>query len=271
MKTKTLAFRPLASLPLMILLCASSVAMTACATSSNQPTATYSDQVEAAFQRGEQAFKSKDYLEAIRRFNIVRNQFPYSKYAALAELRIGDAYFAQEQFQTAIEQYRSFIQLHPNNENSTYAYYQIALSYYKQMPGDWWFLPPSYEKDLSRPREAIRELRLFLRHFPDSEYAKDAAQKLAVARRRMADHELYVANFYLDRDNPRAAANRLTHLLKNYSGVGLDPTALFLLGRAYLQLGEVDKAIDALTDLVEVHPNSEPAKEAKKYLDRGRS
>ncbi len=271
MKTKTLAFRPLASLTLLILLCASSVTMTGCATSSNNATATYSDQVEAAFQRGEEAYKSKDYIEAVRRFNTVRNQFPYSEYAAIAEIRIGDAYFAQEQYQTAIEQYRSFIQLHPNHERATYAYYQVALSYYQQMPGDWWFLPPSYEKDLSRAREAIRELNLFMRHFPDSEYANDASKKLGVARRRMAEHELYVANFYLDRENPRAAANRLTHLLKNYSGVGLDPTALFLLGRAYLQLGEVDKAIDALTDLVEVHPNSEPAKEAKKYLDRSRS
>src|SRR5690554_444743 len=191
MKTKTLAFRSLTSWPLVIVLCASSLTMTACATSSNQPAATYSDQVEAAFQRGEQAFNSKDYLEAIRRFNIVRNQFPYSKYAALAELRIGDAYFAQEQYQTAIEQYRSFLQLHPNHEKSTYTYYQVALSYYQQMPGDWWFLPPSYEKDLSRAREAIRELGLFLRHFPDSEYAKDASKKLSIARRRMADHELY--------------------------------------------------------------------------------
>lgn len=271
MKTRFSAFPPFASLALLIVLGAASATSTGCATGSNQAPTTYSDQVEAAFQRGEQAFKSKDYLEAIRRFNTVRNQFPYSKYAALAELRIGDSYFAQEQYQTAIEQYRSFIQLHPNHDKSTYAYYQVALGYYQQMPSDWWFLPPSFEKDLSRARESIRELRLFLRHFPDSEYAKDATKKLAIARRRMADHELYVANFYLDRDNPRAAANRLTYLLKNYSGVGLDPSALFLLGRAYLQLGEVDKAIDALTDLVEVHPNSEPAQEAKKYLDRSRS
>lgn len=259
------------SLTLLLCLCALSASVTGCATGAASAPVTYSDQVEAAFQRGMRAFDSKDYLEAIRRFNTVRNQFPYSKYAALAELRIADAYFDQDQFQTAIEQYRSFIQLHPNHEESIYAYYQVALSYYEQMPGDWWLLPPSYEKDLSRAREAARELRLFLRHFPDSEYANDASQKLRVVRRRLADHELYVADFYLSRDNPRAAANRLTYLLTNYSGVGLDPDALFLLGRAYLQLGEVDKAIDAFTDLIEVHPSSKPAQEAKKYLNQHRT
>ncbi|MBA2660953.1 MAG: outer membrane protein assembly factor BamD [Bradymonadaceae bacterium] len=269
MKHKNNFLRPLAPLGLILSL---GLSVPGCATTSAEATgATYSDQVEAAYGRAEQSLARKDYIEAVRRYNTVRNQFPYSQYAALAELRIGDAYYAQEQYATAIEQYRSFVQLHPNHDQVVYAYYRIALGFYEQMPGDWWLIPPSYEKDLTRARDAARELRQFLRHFPESEYAADANRKLGEVRRRMADHEFYVASFYLKRDNARAAAGRLTYLLTHYSGVGLDPQALFLLGRAYLELGEVDKAITALEDLVEVHPNSDLADEARKFLERHRS
>ena len=77
-----------------------------------------------------------------------------------------------------------------------------------------------------------------------------------------------MAEFYIKRDNPRAAALRLTYLLKNYSGLGLDPKALFLLARAYMEMGDVNKATTALGDLIEVHPDSDMAAKARAYLRR---
>jgi outer membrane protein assembly factor BamD len=242
------------------------LATAACRTGATDQPTTYSDMAEYTYLQAERSFDRKDYLQATQRYNTVRNQFPYSRYAALADLRIADAYFAQEQYASAVEQYRSFVRLYPRHEQIVYAYWQIATSFYNQIPEEWWFQPPVHERDLSRAREAVRELRLFLRHFAESEYAPEANQKLAAARRRLAEHEYYVAQFYLKRENHKAVVGRLTYLLTHYAGLGFDRQALLQLGKSHLALGDRDRAITALEDLVQVHPNSEQAREARRHL-----
>ena len=221
-----------------------------------------------AYESAERAFKTGDFLESIRRYNALRSKFPYSQLATLADLRIADAYFAQEKYVTAVEQYRAFGKLHPEHELVPYANWRVALSFYEQMPEDWWFLPPGYERDLKRAEEAARELDYFIARNPDSEFVKEATTKLKQTRRRLADHELYVAEFYFKRDNPRAAAMRLSYLLQNYQGLGLDPQALFLLAHAYIRLKDVDRAVDALFDLIEYYPKHPLAEDARDYIER---
>lgn len=238
-----------------------------CATDSTaKPKQTYTDAAQQSYMHAKQALDDSNYQDAVREFTSVRSQFPYSKYAPLSDLRIGDAYFDQQKFASAVEQYRSFVQLHPNNSEVAYAHWRIALAFYKLMPEDWWFLPPAYERNLSKTKDAVREMKLFVKRYPDSKYTPKAQKLLAQARRRLADHELYVAKFYLDRDNPRASAMRLRYLLGNYSGLGLDPQALFLLARSYIQLGDMGKAQTALDDLVQYHPDTDLAKKAKRYM-----
>ncbi len=221
-----------------------------------------------AYKDAERSFKTGDYLEAIRRYNLLRSKFPYSELATLADLRIADAYFEQEKYATSVEQYRAFAKLHPEHERVPYANWRVALSFYKQMPTDWWFMPPGYERDLNRAEEAERELLYFVQRNPDSEFTDEARTKLKQTRRRLADHELYVAKFYLKRDNPRAAAMRLSYLLQNYQGLGLDPQALFLLARAYIELKDVERATDALADLIEFYPDHPLADDARDYIER---
>ena len=65
---------------------------------------------------------------------------------------------------------------------------------------------------------------------------------LEVVTGLLARHELYVARFYLDRDNFDAAVARCEYALTNYSGLGLEPEALVLLGETYLKMKETEKA-----------------------------
>lgn len=228
----------------------------------------YQQQAQSAFERGDAALADDDYIEAQRLYSFVRNRFPYSRYAALADLRLGDVYYRQDKFAAAIEQYRGFIKLHPKHPEVPYAAFRVALSFYGQMPEDWFFMPPAYEKDLSRVVDAKREFDYFLKRYKKSEFESEARRKLARVRRRLADHEFYVANFYIERENFRAAAMRLRFLLENYSGVGLDDRALFLLARSYLELKDVRAARKALDDLIEFHPDSDLADDARDYLSR---
>lgn len=233
---------------------------------SAQEEASYQELARDAYQDAMEDFEDGDFIDAARKFNIVRTRYTYSQFAALAELRLADVYYEQDKFSSAIEQYRGFVKLHPNHEKVVYAAFRTAMAFYGQMPDDWFFMPPSYEKDLSKVRDAEREFRFFLARYPKSDYASEANKRLAEVRRRLADHEFYVAEFYLKRDNPRAAAMRLTYLLEKYSGLGLDARALYLLGRSYVLLGDTKKAKAALEDLVEFHSQTSWADDARDYL-----
>lgn len=238
------------------------------AASAQEPTEKESYQALAqdAYNDAMSDFRDGNYLEASSKFNLIRTRYSYSRFAALSELRLADVYYAQDSFPSAIEQYRGFIKLHPGHEQVVYAAYRTAMSFFGQMPDSWFFMPPTHEKDLSRARDAEREFRFFLAKYSKSDFAPEAKRKLAEVRRRLADHELFVAEFYLKRDNPRAAAMRLTYLLDNYSGLGLDARALFLLGRSYILLKDVDKAKTALEDLIEFHGRTTWADRARGYM-----
>ena len=56
--------------------------------------------------------------------------------------------------------------------------------------------------------------------------------------------------------------------VENYSGVGLDAQSLFLLGRSYMELKDVDKALVALSDLIKNFGDDPLARQARNYMKR---
>ena len=83
----------------------------------------------------------------------------------------------------------------------------------------------------------------------------------------LARHELYVADFYLLRDRPRATVSRLERLLEEYRGSGLEPQALLLLGRTFLHMREPPRARVSFEDLIARFPDTGYALQAQNYLD----
>ena len=104
----------------------------------------------------------------------MKQKYPFSKFAVMAELALADTQFARGNYAEAIDSYKSFSRLHPTHEKveDGYVAFKIGESYYKDMPDDVWILPPSYEKDQSAVVDAQRELNDFLKKFPDSSYAE---------------------------------------------------------------------------------------------------
>src|SRR5690349_560066 len=105
------------------------------------------DAPEDYYKEGMEDLKKELWPEAAAAFTTLKQKFPYSKYAALAELRLADVKFGSDKFLEAIDAYKLFVQYHPNHEEVPYALYREALSHYKELPEDWFFMPPSYEKD----------------------------------------------------------------------------------------------------------------------------
>lgn len=228
---------------------------------------TYADTARYRYELGKEALDDSDYLEAIRHFTLVKNKYAYSKYAALAELGIADAYFDQEKFIEAIDGYRRFMQGRPNHREVPFAMWRIGAAYYEQLPSDFFLFPPPYEKDLGPTRDALRALRAFIERFPEHEKVKEAKTRIRDCRRSLADHELYVADFYLVREHPASARGRLETLVRDFDDV---PdrwlTAASRLIDVYLELGLKAEAQATAKTLVDKHPKADEAEAARAVL-----
>lgn len=242
------------------------VSFLGCATVDQAGNLEYADDASADYKSGQAALREGRPLDAIRYFDHVRVRYPYSAEAALSDLAIGDAQFAQEKYLEAISAYQNFLKLHPHHPRADYASFRVALSSYKDMPSDFILFPPSEEKDQTTVRQARQSLEQFLQQYPQSRWAKEASQYLADVKNRLARHEMSVARFYLYRDQWKAAVGRLERLLADYPDSKLEVEALWQLAQAHLKLGNQNKARDALRRIVEKYPQDSRYSQAKQLL-----
>lgn len=253
---------------LSVLLLGGLFVLPACGANNTPRALSYGENARRSYRNAFAAFEDRDCLTADPLFRRIRREYPYSRYAALAELRLADCAAIQNNYTEAIRAYRSFVRHRPAHPEVPYAHFKIAESYYRQIPSDFFLSPPAQERDQTATRSALRQLRRFVLDYPDSEHIEDAREMVRGALALLARHELYVAEFYLNRDHATAAVGRLRHLLDVYEGSGIEPEALLMLGRVYLHMRETRDARRTFEELVDRFPESGYAEQAREYLSR---
>lgn len=204
---------------------------------------------DSLYNEAESIFKDERYLIAIEKYRDIKNRFPYSSRATDSELRIADTYFAQENYLEAESAYEIFKELHPTHPRSDYVQFRIALSYYKEIPDD-------NARDLSSATRAIDSFAIVIEKFPNSEFVAKAKEYSLDARKKLGEHEAYVANFYYERKHYLSASYRYASLLRDYPNMGYDEVALYRLGQCYYHIHMNGNATAALKRLVVQYPNS---------------
>lgn len=207
------------------------------------------DDPEAQFQLAEEAFNDEHYLLALDRYREIKNRFPYHSRATDSDLRIADTYFAQESYIEAASAYEIFKELHPANPKSDYVQYQIAMSFYNQVPS-------SSARDLGAAYRAIDAFEVLRQRYPRSEYSIKAGNLILECRHKLAEHEEYVADFYFRRNHYLSASYRYTALLSEFSKMGYDEEALYRLGISYKNIRMSENAKDAFNRLLQEYPKT---------------
>jgi outer membrane protein assembly factor BamD len=236
----------------------------ACATT--QKTGSYTEDARIAYEKAMEAFENEDCITAEPLFRDIRANYPYTRYAALSELREADCLAVQDKHVEAIEIYERFARVRASHESVPYARFKAAESQFEQIPSEWFMSPPAYERDMRAARDALKDLRRYLLDFPYDENVDKAAKMEKKTLELLAKHELYVADFYLTRDHPEAAIHRLTGLLQTYEGSGYEPQAMLLMGRTLLMLKDRPRAHATFRELIARYPQSGSAVQAERFL-----
>ena len=201
---------------------------------------------------------TRDHQGAIDTFQDIIDNYPYSDYAILAELRIADAYFDQELWEEALSYYRDFSELHPDHERVPYTILRAALAYYHQSrPAN---------RDQTATRQALKQLERLRDDYPLAPESEEADQLWRVLRTRLAESVMNIGDFYMDQSEYRSAADRFRSVLNEYPGLGLDAEALFKLGLCYREMNLDDEAARIFQVILENYQGSEVAAAAQDFV-----
>ena len=174
-------------------------------------------------QEGMKDFDKGNFSDAIKNFEQLKDWYPFSKYATVAELKIADAHYYLDQYTEAVTAYEEFEQLHPRNEAIPYVIYQIGRCYYDQID--------TIDRDQTSARKALETFRRLIRQFPEDPYAIKAHTHITICLQSIAGHEFYVGKFYLRSKHYRAALERFKGVISDYPDVGMHYQALQYITR----------------------------------------
>jgi outer membrane protein assembly factor BamD len=225
----------------------------------------YEENAKAAFAAAMAQFDDKSWEAATPMFEQIKREYAYSRYARLAELRLADIAFKQEKFPEAVTAYRAFVHDHPNDHGVAYARFQVTKGLFEQT-GDTILLPTQEERDLASAADAYTAMKSFLTDFPRYEGIPEIEYMLTVVTGLLVRHELYVARFYLAKDQFEAAVARCRYALERFEGSGLEAEALVLLGETYLKLKRRDEARTTFAAVLSRYPESSFTVPAKNFL-----
>jgi outer membrane protein assembly factor BamD len=199
-----------------------------------------------------------DRSKAIETFQQIIDNYPYSEYATRAELRIGDAYYDDEKYEEAIAYYRDFAELHPQHEQVPYTLYRAALCHYNQSE--------AANRDQTATRQSLGYLDKLLARYPQAPQAKEAEALWRELRSRLAEHEMQIADFYMDREEYQSAADRYRAVLNRYPGLGYDAQALYQLGVCYQRMDLEDEAQRVFEVILRNYDGSDVADAARDLI-----
>jgi outer membrane protein assembly factor BamD len=263
-----------------------SAGMTGCDKGEPRTALSYTADAKRAYDEAMAEFQSHNWIEAQALFREVKRKYHYAKYAKLAELRIADADFEQDKFAEAIRGYRQFVHDHRSDpEEVAYARSKIAEAQYRQI-SDSFLLPTADERDQAVILDAFKELKGYVHDYPNAKESAKIRELLADVTARLMRHELYVARFYLARDNFEAAVLRVQYAMRNFAGgpntrptsrnpqvalgeeidSGLEAEALLLLGEVYLKMKKYPEAREAFGSILRDYPKSPLTVQATNFL-----
>jgi outer membrane protein assembly factor BamD len=205
--------------------------------------------------------QKKDAREAVKKFEEVDRQHPYSEWARKSLLMSAYAYYQAGEYDDCVNSAKRYVTLHPGSPDASYAQYLIASSYFEEIP--------DVTRDQARTERALAALEEVIRKYPTTDYANSSKQKIEVARDQLAGKEMEIGRYYLKKKDFTGAINRFKVVVTKYQTTRHVEEALMRLTESYMALGIVDEAQTAAAVLGHNFPDSQWYKHAYAVVKSG--
>ncbi len=200
--------------------------------------------------------RNGNFSNAIASLEALERRFPFGRYAEQAQAELIYAYYMNFEFEAARSAAERFITLHPRHPHAAYAYYLRGLAAFTDDSGVFskYFESDLSKRDIQTAEQSFDDLSEFLARYPESPYASHAKQRMIYLKNILAKHEIYIAEFYMDRKAYIAAIGRARFVIEHMPDTPQVPEALSILVRAYDYLEYEDLKNKNLTILQTNYP-----------------
>ncbi len=205
--------------------------------------------------------EKRDYKGAIKRFEEVDRQHPYSEWARKSLLMAAYSSYQAREYDETIAAAKRYIALHPGTPDAAYAQFLIGSANFDRIP--------TVQRDQAITEKALAELEEVSRKFPNTEYSASARKKIEVARDQLAGREMEVGRYYMNKRNFTGAINRFKVVVTQYQTTRHVEEALMRLTEAYMSLGITQEAQTAAAVLGHNFPDSPWYKDAYALVKGG--
>ncbi len=253
---------------LTLAIAASMLALAGCGGTSTRELLGNADKL---YEMAKKASDNGNFRDAIIYYEQLEARFPFSNPARQAQLDLMYAYYMNREVEAAIDQADQFIRENPAHPRVDYAYYIKGLVQFERNPN---FLERWFNADLSqRPpldaRKSFQAFQTLIQRYPNSQYVEDSRQRMIFLRNRLANYEVYVANYYLERGAYVGAINRAKYAIENYDGAPQIKRAIEIMAQSYRHLGMEALAADSEKVLRENYADVDRVGQAEDGEEKG--
>ena len=218
------------------------------------------DQSFVIYKEAVEAMKKGNYLRASEKFSEAELILPKIEFSSKALLMSSYCLYLINFYEDATVNLERFISQYPADKNLAYAQYLIAITLYEQILDE--------KKDIEPLLKVKKKIEIFLKNFPNTEYALDLKFKLDLVNNQLAAKEMYIAKYYIKTQKWIPAINRLKFIVSDFSKTVFVEEALHRLVEVYYRIGLPEKAKVAAAILGYNYNSSEWYEQSYKILNK---
>ena len=175
------------------------------------------------------SFDRRDFFFASKKFSEAELNFEQVELAAKSSLMASFCLYGINFYNEAIEGLERYLNTYPADKNVIYAHYLLAIIQFELISDE--------KKDLKPLIEANKKIDIFLKKYPNSDYALDLKFKKDLIQNQLAAKELFIAKYYISTKKWVPAINRLKVIVKDYDKTVFIEEALHRLVEISYHLG----------------------------------
>jgi outer membrane protein assembly factor BamD len=189
--------------------------------------------------------------EAVNIIEDMVRKYPDHAKIGKCKLLLGDLYFSLKQYPSAFEYYSNYHTCYPSDERAEYAKYKATLSTFYQTL--------KFDCDQSITENTIKQCSEYASYQHYTKYIRDIHDIKNTCKEKLINKEIYVYNFYLRKNELKAAEGRLEFLKTNYlpEKKDLEPKLLYLECKLAKKKNDQEKVKSIIEQLMEQYPLSQ--------------
>lgn len=185
--------------------------------------------LEDIYQEAYAEFNKKNYEEAAELFQTAESQYPASPWAADALVMMAYSRYMDDDFAGSILAIDRYMRFHPGHKDVPYMMYLRGMDYYRQVS--------DVRRDPGMSAFALQQFQQLVDRFPNSEYAKNAENKILILKNYIAGKVMYAARDDMQKRNWASAISRFQSVVDTAQETVMTPEAMFRLTECYTAIG----------------------------------